>query len=69
MTAVKEMLGNTNEGITLTHPNSRGVGMAIDPLNHRQVVKLLEAARIKIDWINSRIRRRFGHPMLQMLRL
>lgn len=58
-TAVNDMLGNTDDvRITLTNPNSRGLRMAIVQLNHRQAARLLETARIKIGWINSRIRRR-----------
>lgn len=44
--------------VSLTKINSRGQRMAIVELNEQEANKLLEKTRIKVGWINCRVRRR-----------
>lgn len=44
--------------VTVSNPNRRGQIMAFVEMNEQEAEKLLQTARIRVGWINSRIRRR-----------
>lgn len=44
--------------VTVSNPNRRGQIAAFVEMNEQEAEKLLQTARIRVGWINSRIRRR-----------
>lgn len=62
--AIKKMGGELigKPKVSLTRENSRGLKMAIVELSARGAEELLKSQRIKIGWVNCRVRRRLMIP-------
>ncbi|GJQ78882.1 hypothetical protein Trydic_g53 [Trypoxylus dichotomus] len=58
--AIRKALPNceTDPKVILTKANSRQVKMAFVEINEHYALELLKTARIKVGWVNSRIRKR-----------